>query len=105
MDRIRLNGKRKSKYTDAQRDVCDTCWNAAQRNAEVRHSVNTRVTYESVFTHSKRELAKVGVRTLSMFKAILHSRQSVECAQRKRNLEAKAEAERKAKRNAKPRKR
>ena len=45
--------------------------------------------------------AKVAKLKLSVFKAILHSAQNMECAQRKRELEAKRDATRKGK----PRKR
>ena len=41
--------------------------------------------------------AKVDVKTVAMFRAIIHSTQSRECEDRKRELDAKREAERKAK--------
>ena len=71
-------------------------WEAANRNAEVRHSINTRITYESVFRYYSRELAKSGITNVKKFRAVLHAAQSRACEERKRNLEAKHEAERKA---------
>ena len=97
VSRLKVKAKRKRAYTDAQRDVCCTYWDAAQTNTEVKHAINTRITHESVFNYFKIKLAKVGVTKLSMFKAVLHSAQNMECAQRKRELDAKREAERKAK--------
>ena len=71
------------------REACLSYWDAAQTNAEVKHAINTRITHESVFNYFKTKLAKVGVTKLSVFKAILHSAQNMECAQRKRELAAK----------------
>ena len=95
VDRIQPRRKRKSKYSDAQREKCLACWEASQELVTVRHSVNTRVTYKSVFEHCRRELATVGVTTEGFFRRILHAAQSRECEARKRVLEAKREAERK----------
>ena len=86
------HGRRKSKYTDAQRNACRAYWDAAQDNAEVRNSVNTRITYKSVFEHFRRRLEAVGVTTERQFRAILHSAQSRECEDRRRALEAKRDA-------------
>ena len=103
VDRIRVRRRRKSKYTDAQLEACRAYLNAAQTNVEVKHAINTRITYESVFSYYARQLAKVGVASVGTFRAIIHSAQNRECEDRKRALEAKREAERKAKRKPKPR--
>ena len=95
VDRLQPRRKRKSKYTDAQLEACRAYWNAAQTNVEVKHAINTRITYESVFSYYSRLLAKNGVASVGMFKAIIHSVQSRECEARKHDLEAKREAERK----------
>ena len=102
VDRLQPRRKRKSKYTDAQLEACRAYWNAAQTNVEVKHAINTRITYESVFSYYARQLAKIGVDSVGAFRAIIHSSQNRECEDRKHELEAKREAERKAKRTAKP---
>ena len=99
VDRLRLKGKRKSKYGDNARNACLMCWEMAQENAEVRHAINTRVTYESVFTYFKGKLVAVGINTVKKFKAVLHATKNLEYARRIKALEAKIEAERKAKKN------
>ena len=96
VDRIQPRRKRKRKYTDVQAETCRAYWDVAQTNAEVKHAINTRITYESVFNYYTRQLAKIGVRTVETFKAIIHSSQNRECEDRKRELEARREAERKA---------
>ena len=96
VDRLQPRRKRKSKYTDAQLEACRAYWNAAQTNVEVKHAINTRITYESVFSYYARQLAKIGVDSVGTFRAIIHSSQNRECEDRKHALEAKREAERKA---------
>ena len=54
----------------------------------MKHAINTRITYESVFSYYSRQLAKTGVESVGMFKAIIHSVQSRECEARKHELEA-----------------
>ena len=102
VDCLQPRRKRKSKYTDAQLEACRAYWNAAQTNVEVKHAINTRITYESVFSYYARQLVKIGVDSVGTFRAIIHSSQNRECEDRKHALEAKREAERKAKRTAKP---
>lgn len=96
VDCLQPRRKRKSKYTDAQLEACRAYWNAAQTNVEVKHAINTRITYESVFSYYARQLAKIGVDSVGAFRAIIHSSQNRECEDRKHELEAKREAERKA---------
>jgi hypothetical protein len=97
IDGLQPRKRRKSKYTDAQLEACHAYWNAAQTNVEVKHAINTRITYESVFRYYAQQLAKIGVESVGTFRAIIHSSQNRECEDRKRELEAKREAERKAK--------
>ena len=99
VDRLRLRGERKSKYGDNARNTCLMYWEMAQENAEVRHAINTRVTYESVFTYFKGKLVAAGINTVKKFKAVLHATKNLEYARRVKALEAKREAERKAKKN------
>ena len=96
VDCLQPRRKHKSKYTDAQLEACRAYWNAAQTNVEVKHAINTRITYESVFSYYARQLAKIGVDSVGAFRAIIHSSQNRECEDRKHELEAKREAERKA---------
>ena len=93
VDGIRLKRKRKRKFTASQIEVCRSYWDAAQNNIEVRHSINTRVTYESVYDYYRIKLAAAGVTSVKLFKSILHSVQNKDCADRKRELETKREAE------------
>ena len=99
VDRLRLRGERKSKYGDNARNTCLMYWEMAQENAEVRHAINTRVTYESVFTYFKGKLVAAGINTVKKFKAVLHATKNLEYARRVKALEAKREAGRKAKKN------
>ena len=103
VDLIQPRKKRKSKYTEAQLETCRAYWNAAQTNAEVKHAINTRITYGAVFGYYSRQLKEIGVKSAGMFRAIIHSAQSRECEDRKHALEAKIEAERKAKKKPAPR--
>lgn len=101
VERLRLKGSRKSRYTEAQRKVCVMVWEEALENVEVRHSVNTRPPYKAAFEHYSRRLAEVGVTSVKMFRAVMHSIQNMKCADGIKALEAKRDAERKAKRTAK----
>ena len=94
VEKTRGRRKRRSKYSDAAREACLACWNAAQNNAEVKNSINTRITYESVFKYFGRSLAKFGLTTARQFKAVLHAAQSRECEERRRNLHAQQDAAR-----------
>ena len=106
VDRIRSRSKRgrRARYGEAARAACLAYWDEARRNAEVKHATNTRITRKSVFEYYRRELAARGIDTLNKFCAVLHAEQSRECEARRRKLDEQREAERKAKRSAKPRK-
>lgn len=97
IDRLKLKGRRRSKYSDAQREACNSYWNAAQRNAELRYSSRRGLTHEAAFGYYRRELAKAGVTSAKQFVAILNSIKSKACAARRKELEAKQESLRKAK--------
>ena len=93
---------RRSKYSDAVRQACLSYWHAAKRTAEVRAGVNTRTTYKAAFEYFRRALVEIGVKTVEAFKRIIHAVQSRECEARRKDLEAKRDAEAKAKDGGKP---
>ena len=95
MDKLKFRKKRKSKYSDAAREACLSFWSAAQSNSEIRHSINTRVTYESVFRYFSKRLAEHGITTVKQFKAVLHTTQSSESAYRRKKLDAQRDGRRK----------
>ena len=95
VDKLKFSKKRKSKYSDAARDACLAYWNAEQKNVEVRHSLNTRVTYEAVFKRHLEELAAFGITTVVQLQKIVHAAQSRECEARKRKLDAQRDGRRK----------
>ena len=92
VDDARLRGRRgrRAKYSEAARAACLSCWDAAQANAVVRNSTNTRVTHESAFRYFSRQLAQHGIDSVKKFKTVLHSAQSLECNHRKKALDAKS---------------
>ena len=87
VDRIKLAGRRRSKYSDAAREACLRYWNEARDNVEVRNSLNTRVTHEAVFTYCASKLAPYGVTTVEQFKRMLHAAQSREYEERRKKLD------------------
>ena len=89
VDRLRLKRTRKSRYTEAQRKVCGMVWKDALANIEVRHSVNTRPPYKAAFGHYSQKLAEVGVTSVKMFRAVMHSIQNMKCAAGIKALDAK----------------
>lgn len=60
----------------------------------MRNSVNTRTTYKAAFDYFANSLKKIGVKTVAVFKAIIHAVQSRQCEARKRELEKKRKSER-----------
>ena len=95
VDKLKFRKKRKSKYSDAAREACLSFWSAAQSNSEIRHSINTRVTYESVFRHFSRHLAEHGITTVKQFKAVLHTTHNLESVRRRKKLDAQRDGRRK----------
>ena len=102
IDKIKIKGKRKSKYNDAQREACLAYWNAARKNTELKYASSKGVTHKTAFEHYRRELAARGVTSEKQFIAILNSIKSKACDARRKELIAKREAERKAKGKTKP---
>ena len=101
VDNIKLRDRRgrRPSYSEEARGECLAYWEAAKNNTEVKHAINTRITFEAVFAYYRRQLEKLGIDTVKKFRIIVHSSQSRESEARKRALEAKIEAERKAKKN------
>ena len=101
VDNIKLRDRRgrRPSYSEEARGECLAYWEAAKNNTEVKHAINTRITFEAVFAYYRRQLEKLGIDTVKKFRIIVHSSQSRESEARKRALEAKREAERKAKKN------
>ena len=95
VDKLKFRKKRKCKYNDTVREVCLSYWDAAQNNATVRGSINTRITYESVFRYFSKRLAEHGITTVKQFKAVLHTTQSSESAYRRKKLDAQRDGRRK----------
>ena len=87
VDRLKVRGRRKCKYSETARAACLSCWKMAKEDASVRNSVNTRVTYETVFLRHARELAEHGIDTVAKFRTVLHSAQSLEYANRRKKLD------------------
>ena len=98
IDKLKIKGKRKSKYEPEQKKVCLSCWMAAQENEELKSGTRTGdATYEAAFNWYKRQLALVGVTKLDKFIKIIRSIRVKKCTDQKAALDAKREAERKAK--------
>ena len=95
VDKLKFRKKRKCKYNDTVREVCLSYWDAAQNNETVRGSINTRITYESVFRYFSKRLAEHGITTVKQFKAVLHTTQSSESAYRRKKLDAQRDGRRK----------
>ena len=95
VDRLKMRGRRKGKHGETMREVCLSYWTAAQDNPEVRYSINTRITYASVFRHFSRQLEKVGVTSLAKFRAVIRSMQSAECMKRRKQLDAQRDGRKK----------
>ena len=94
VDKLKFRKKRKCKYNDTVREVCLSYWDAAQNNETVRGSINTRITYESVFRYFSKRLAEHGITTVKQFKAVLHTTQSSESAYRRKKLDAQRDGRR-----------
>ena len=71
----------------ARREMCMHCWNVAQKDTALRYSVNTRMTHEAAFNRYRHELENIGIDSVSAFRRIIHSTQSLESAHRRKHLE------------------
>lgn len=91
--RIRCRGKRRGKY-DNLGNRCLDMWEAALKNTTLRNSLNTRVTYEAVFSRNKVELERNGIDTAAKFKRVIHAAQSKRSSDKIRELHARQDAAR-----------
>ena len=85
--------RRRSKYSG---EVCAAClayWHAAKRSSAARNGINTRMTYKAAFAYFATKLRELGIKTVEVFKRIIHAVQSRECEDRRKDLEAKKEDE------------
>ena len=67
--------------------MCMHCWNVAQKDSALRYSLNTRMTHEAAYNRYRHELENIGIESVSAFRRIIHSTQSLESAQRRKHLE------------------
>lgn len=95
VDGLKPRGKRRSRYGGAMREVCLAYWNAAQGNANIRYSINTRITYKTVFEHFAKELSEHGVTSARQFKQALHSARNLECIERRKKLDERSDGRKK----------
>ena len=75
MSRIKSRGRRRGKYADVG-SLCLGMWEAAQTDASLRNSLNTRVTYAAVFARRKAELEWRGIDSAEKFRKVIHAAQS-----------------------------
>jgi hypothetical protein len=87
-------GKRRGKYDDVGSSCLDI-WEAAQSDVSLRNSLNTRVTYEAVFTRHKCDLEESGIDTVEKFKKVIHAAQSKRSNANIKILRARQDAVRK----------
>ena len=92
---VGFGGKRNGKHTPRQKAVCQACWEIAQR--DLKDSTKGKVTREMAFRHCASVLEDYGIRTFKKFRAVLLTNTSTRSAANIKALEAKIEAERKAK--------
>ena len=90
-----FSGKRNRSHTPEQRKVVFACWTLSQN--DLKDATNGVVTHKMAFEHCASVLEDVGVKSLNKFNAVLHSIQNRDCDARCKELEAKIDASRKAK--------
>ena len=78
---------RKRKYSDVQCETCVSVMEDARADANLRSSLNTRVTRKAAFERYRARLARVGVMTFAMFCLILNAVQERNYEERKFALE------------------
>ncbi len=81
--------RRRSKYSDAICAACLAYWHAAKRSSAARNGINTRMTYKAAFAYFATKLRELGIKTVEVFKRIIHAVQSRECEGRRKDLESK----------------
>ena len=98
--KVNFGGKRKCRHTAEQKKVCLALWMEAQRNEELKSGTEKGIaTYEAAFNWYKKRLALVDVTSSKKFVSVIRSIISIRSAESIKALEAKIEAERKAKKN------
>ena len=75
------------RHSAVRREMCMHCWNVAQKDSALRYSLNTRMTHEAAYNRYRHELENIGIDSVSAFRRIIHSTQSLESAQRRKHLE------------------
>lgn len=74
ISKLRKNGKPRGRYSQEARDICWNYWITAENHEEVWRSVNTRITFDTVFEHYKIQLARVEVKSSKDFEKIIRAR-------------------------------
>lgn len=81
-EKLFRTGTRRSKFSDEMKRLCVSCWREGKKSADIRCSLNTRVTYEAVYSRNKSMLAEQGVKNVAMFRSILRACQLRESRRR-----------------------
>ena len=92
VSRLRRGNRPRGRYTKEARALCWNFWETAANHEEVWCSVNTRITYKSVFAHYQARLARVGVDSAKVYEKIVHA----EVVRRNRELQARQDEARKS---------
>ena len=87
VDLIKTKGRRRSKYGKDAVAASLVFWEAAHRNATLCTSLNGSLSRDAAYAYYSRDLARNGVTSVKMFKAILHAAQNREYVERKKELE------------------
>ena len=98
VSRLRRGNRPRGRYTKEARALCWNFWETAANHEEVWCSVNTRITYKSVFVHYQARLAKVGVNGDNEFRSIIRAEER----HRNRDLHSKQDEARRKQSNNHP---
>ena len=82
--KLRKGGKPRGRYSPEAKAVCWNYWIAAENREELWRSVNTRVTFETVFEYFRIQLARIGVTSSEEYAKIIRAER------RRRNRELSA---------------
>ena len=72
------SGNGRGKYDDKTIEFCVGVMAAANNNATIKNSLNTRVTYSAVFNYNRSELEKRGILDVAEFTRIIRAHQARE---------------------------
>ena len=72
------SGNGRGKYDDKTIEFCVGVMAAANNNATIKNSLNTRVTYSAVFDYNRSELEKRGILDVAEFTRIIRAHQARE---------------------------